>query len=179
MFPFRRRFFPSRNFWDFDIDFDIENDFRMIEEEMNRFFEEAEKIASKEPGKYGPFVYGFSMKIGPEGKPIIREFGNVPSKMKLPNGEREPLIDVIESENNIKVIAEIPGVEKNEIKLKTTEEELKITVDNPERKYRKEVKLPCKVNPETAEATYKNGILEVKVEKAEKKSKNGVDVRVQ
>lgn len=175
MFPYRRKF-PRRDFWDFDLG----DEFRMLEEEMNRFFEEAEKQASREePGEHGPFIYGFSMKIDPEGKPTIREFGNVPSKLKLPTGEREPLIDVIESENDVKVIAEIPGVEKNEIKLKTTEEELEVRVDNKERKYSKEVALPCKVKPETAEASYKNGILEVRIEKAEKKSKGGMDVKIQ
>lgn len=27
--------------------------------------------------EYGPFVYGYSVKIGLDGKPIIREFGNI------------------------------------------------------------------------------------------------------
>jgi len=27
--------------------------------------------------EYGPFVYGYSVKIGPDGRPIIREFGNI------------------------------------------------------------------------------------------------------
>ena len=31
--------------------------------------------------QFGPFVYGYSMSMGPDGKPIIQEFGNVkPSK---------------------------------------------------------------------------------------------------
>src|SRR5271156_5551593 len=51
----------------------------------------------------GPIVYGYSMTIGPDGKPVIREFGNVkrgPTKewKEAISDTREPLVDVVEGE---------------------------------------------------------------------------------
>lgn len=62
-------------------------------------------------------MYGYSVTIGPDGKPVIREFGNMkPSidkegKIALKEG-REPMVDVITSDDEIKVVAEILGVNK-------------------------------------------------------------------
>jgi len=130
----------------------------------------------------GPFVYGYSMTIGPDGKPKIREFGNVKPSLKpeafgLPKPsldvkeEREPLIDVMTTNGEVKVIAELPGVEKEDIKLHGTEDSLTISVDTPKRKYFKEIPLPAKINPKAAKTVYKNGVLEVTVPKTEKREK--------
>jgi HSP20 family protein len=120
----------------------------------------------------GPFVYGYSMTIGPDGKPVIREFGNTkPTRLGIPKpGEsREPLVDVIEGEKVIQVVAELPGVDKSDIKLDASDRTLKISVDAEKRKYRKEIDLPARVDPDSAKATYKNGILEVILDKVEKR----------
>src|SRR4029453_15204058 len=65
----------------------------------------------------GPFVYGYSMTIGPDGKPRVKEFGNVKSPMGRGRGfykpmissEREPLSDVSITDNEVKVTVEMPG----------------------------------------------------------------------
>jgi len=130
----------------------------------------------------GPFVYGYSMTIGPDGKPKIREFGNVKPSIKPEafgltkpsldvKEEREPLVDVITTNGEIKVIVELPGVEKGDIKLHGTEDSLTISVDTPKRKYFKEISMPARVNPKGAKTVYKNGVLEVTVPKSEKKEK--------
>ncbi|MEM4647643.1 MAG: Hsp20 family protein, partial [Candidatus Nezhaarchaeales archaeon] len=73
----------------------------------------------------------------------------------------------------IKVCAEIPGVNKEDIKVRLTDDNrLIISVDTPQKKYYKEVELPAKVNPERTKATYRNGVLEVVLEKVEKKGKS-------
>ena len=99
--------------------------------------------------EYGPFVYGYSVKIGPDGKPIVREFGNLKPGT---GGEgqpslnlqdmREPLVDVIEEENAVKVLAELPGVNKEDISLFLSDNVLTINVDTSERRYHKELSLP-------------------------------------
>ena len=157
-----------RSFWDLFFggfeDFD-----RMIEDIMREF----EEISRR--GGAQSFVYGFSVTMGPDGKPIIREFGNVKPSPRGPivKEEVEPLVDVFEEKDVIKVCAEIPGVNKEDIKLRLTDDnKLIISVDNPQRKYYKEVELPAKVNPDKAKATYKNGVLEVVLEKVEKKGKS-------
>ncbi|MGQ9513939.1 MAG: archaeal heat shock protein Hsp20 [Thermoproteota archaeon] len=128
----------------------------------------------------GPFVYGYSVTVGPDGKPIVREFGNIkpgnrpsafgPRPIMEVKGKREPLTDVIEEEEVVRIITEVPGVEKSDIKLDCTEESLTISVDTEKRKYYKEVELPSAVDPKSAKATYKNGILEIVLNKTKKKT---------
>jgi len=177
-FPRRRRF-PFFRSWFFE---DIDEIFKEMEEMMEREFRE---FTSRIPRDYvrerrlpdgtvkrewGPFVYGYTMKIGPDGKPQIREFGNVIPGRFGPQirEEREPLVDVVSTNGEVKVIVELPGVEKEDIKLHGTETTLTISVDTPQRKYYKEVELPTNVDPESAKSVYKNGVLEVTMKKIEK-----------
>lgn len=125
----------------------------------------------------GPFVWGWTMTMGPERKPIIREFGNLKTSIDAKSGgtplklreEREPLIDIREDDKKIRVIAELPGVEKSDIKLSATERTLLISVDTKERKYYKELELPNNVEPSKTRASYNNGVLEVELRKVEDK----------
>ncbi len=131
---------------------------------------------------WGPYVYGYSMTMGPDGKPVIREFGNVrPSKFGSPKAaeEREPLVDVVTGDKVVQVIAEVPGVERNDIKLFGTEETLTISVDTEKRKYRKEVELPVNVDPKSAKASYKNGVLEVTLKRLGKKKPSGEKISIE
>jgi HSP20 family protein len=66
---------------------------------------------------------------------------------------------------------ELPGVEKSDIKLHGTEDSLTISVDTPQYKYYKEVALPVKVKIKEASSSYKNGVLEVVLPKAESENK--------
>jgi len=170
---FRKKRSPFFNNWGFnDIDKMFEEMEKMMEDEFKTFTSRIPKDYVRErkmpdgstAREWGPFVYGYSVKLGPDGKPEIREFGNVkPTKSGLPQvqQEREPLVDIVETDGEIHVVAELPGVDKNEIKLSGTEDSLTIEVDNPQRKYYKEVRLPSKVRVREARTGYKNGVLEV------------------
>jgi len=174
---FRKRRFPLSRRWGLDdVDKIFEEMEKMMEEEFKDFTSKVPKDYVRErrlpdgstAREFGPFVYGYSMKIGPDGKPEVREFGNVkPRRNGLPQvqEEREPLVDIIETNGEIHVVVELPGVEKNDIKLSGTEDSLTITVDTSERKYYKEVALPAKVNVKEARTQYKNGVLEVTLPK--------------
>ena len=120
----------------------------------------------------GPFVYGYSFSMGPDGKPVIREFGNVkPSLKGGPLGsvkpkldvkeDREPLVDTIVNPETVKVVAELPGVEKSDISLECDGNKLTLKVDTDKRRYYKELELPVEVDPDTSKASYKNGVLEL------------------
>ncbi len=156
------------------------------DDEFDRIFDEMQKMFENinfkdlmgdmlrngiEPNKR--FIRGFSVNIGPDGKPKIQEFGNRP--IRSPKGtstisdEREPLTDIIEGDSDIAITIEIPGVEKDNIDLNVTEETLEIKVDAPERKYHKVVNLPNKVKTKSTKATYKNGILDIVLDKKDKK----------
>jgi HSP20 family protein len=122
--------------------------------------------------EYGPFVYGYSVNIGPDGKPIIREFGNMKPGLESdefkPLGfqdKREPLVDVIEDNDSLKIVAELPGVEKEDIKLYATSKGLTISVDTAERQYYKELEFEDEVDRFTAKSSYKNGVLEADFKK--------------
>jgi len=131
----------------------------------------------------GPFVYGYSVTIGPDGKPVIREFGNMkPSIGKdgrfALKEEREPLVDVMTSGDEIRVVAEIPGISKEDIKVSATENTVTIQADTPERKYHKETELPDAVDPSSTKSTYRNGILEIVFKRKGRKS-SGVSIKVE
>ncbi|MEW6593190.1 MAG: archaeal heat shock protein Hsp20 [Candidatus Hadarchaeota archaeon] len=116
---------------------------------------------------FGPMVYGYSITVGPDGVPKIRTFGNVKPGEPTPKAteKREPIVDIITGKDVVRVVAEVPGVQKKDIKLKATEKTLVISVDTPERKYHKEVELPAKVDPKSADVSYINGVLDVTLKK--------------
>ncbi|AEM39350.1 Heat shock protein Hsp20 [Pyrolobus fumarii 1A] len=145
--------------------------FRSIEEEIAALERELmELVRSGRAEVRGPYIYGFRIVIGPDGKPIIEEFGNIKRRYGRTEilEEREPLVDVFEDEDKITVIAELPGVDKDKIKVRIKDNKLIIRASNGQ-KYYKEVELPAKVKPETAKARYKNGVLEVVIEKEKPK----------
>jgi HSP20 family protein len=112
-------------------------------------------------------VFGFSVKTAVGGKPVVESFGNV---KKTPAGpkveeEREPITDVFDEDQEIRIYAEMPGVNQEDIKLDLKEDILDISAQTGDRKYHKEILLPAKVNAETMTSSYNNGILEVKVKK--------------
>ena len=175
-------------------------------EEMDRMFDEMFREMLKDvpkdlyterrlPGggiirQAGPFVYGYSMTIGPDGKPVIREFGNVKSsKRPTPFGfgrpslelkeEREPLVDVLPENGTIRIIAEVPGIEKDDIKLNCTERSLTISIDTEKRKYFKEIDLPDAVDPKVSKASYRNGVLEVILTTLKTEKPKGESINIQ
>jgi HSP20 family protein len=151
---------------------DVFDEFDRLEEMMDEVMQRTFEMPSKGASFRQPYVYGFSMTVGPDGKPVIREFGNVKPGRRRHKilEEREPLVDVIDKDKDVVIVAELPGVERNDINLDTTEDHLAISVDTSERKYHKELTLPARVDPKSARASYRNGVLEVKL----KKVKNAV-----
>jgi len=169
----------------------IDEFIREIEKEFYRFFNEIEfspftPLSFGKEGEYkimGPYVYGFRITIGPDGKPIIEEFGNVKRVRGKPkiSEEREPLVDVFENDDEIIVVAEIPGVEKENIKVEVSDDKRRLIIraSDEKRKYYKEVELPAEVDPESAKANYKNGVLEVRLKKVKSKEKKKYEIKVE
>lgn len=185
--PFFRGFFPE----------DFDDVFKQMEDMIEKEFEEMSKRVPKDlirertlpdgskVNEMGPFVYGYSVTIGPDGKPEIREFGNVKPEAKFGKPqinikeEREPLVDIIPSDREIRVIVELPGVDKKDIKMHGTERSLTISVNNPQRKYFKEIELPSKIDPKEAKSTYKNGVLEVTLKKKDDGEPKGEPITIE
>ena len=159
----------------------MEEEFREFTDKVPKDYVKERKLPDGSTVKeFGPFVYGYSMKIGPDGKPEIREFGNIKKSFKGPEvkQEREPLVDVVETNSEIRVVVELPGVEKTDIKLHGTEDSLEISVDTPQYKYYKEVTLPTEVKVKEAKSSYKNGVLEVILPRAEVKKPKGEEIDI-
>lgn len=112
-------------------------------------------------------VYGFSIKTMTGGRPVVESFGNIKKTPKGPTveEEREPLTDVFDEKEEVRVYAEMPGVNEEDIKLDLRGDILDILAKSGDRKYHKEILLPVKVKSETLISSYKNGILEVKIRK--------------
>jgi len=78
---------------------------------------------------------------------------------------REPLTDVFEEQDHVKLYVELPGVEKNDIQLNVTEGRAEVKAKN----FYKVVDLPTRdIEFEKAVANYKNGVLEVMIPKTKK-----------
>ena len=155
---------------------------REMEDEIRRFEKEFMRFGFEEgKGKtYGPYVYGFRITVGPDGVPKIEEFGNVRSRRGKPiiSEEREPLVDVIERGDEIRVVAEVPGVSKDQIKVRVTGKKVIIQAQGEDRKYYKEVELPAEVDEKSAKATYNNGVLQVTLKKKESQE-SGTEIKVE
>lgn len=161
----------------------IEDVFKEVEREVPEDLIKEKKESRKDVKEMGPFVYGYSINIGPDGKPVIRQFGNVKSSDTKPGFDvkdvREPLVEVVESEKYVTIVMELPGVDKKDIKINSTEKTISINVDTSTRKYSKELELPSEVDPHNSKSNYKNGILEIKMSKISENSSKGVDINVE
>ena len=184
---------------------DIFGQFDEMRREMERMFEdqfkdmqtkapkdlirEYETSEGRKVREMGPFVYGYSMTIGPDGKPRVREFGNIRSPLAgfglgasnrpLISSEREPLADITITDKEVKVVLEMPGVNKEHIKINVNDNSVEVNSNDPQRKYHEVIDLPPEVNIETAKSTYKNGILEITFNKKKESQSKGKDIKIE
>jgi HSP20 family protein len=153
-------------------------------EDVDEMFERLSRAMGMSVENFGQdsFVYGFSLTQRSGEEPEIREFGNIPMFEQTEAGEklhlniRKPLIDVLEAEETVHVIAEIPGIEKENIRLNATDLILDIETIDGNPKYSERVELPVKVDPQSAKATYKNGVLEVTFKRLESNSRASINI---
>ena len=75
-------------------------------------------------------------------------------------------LDVHETDDEVRVVADIPGVEKSDIDLKCDGETLTLDAVGGDRTYSERIDLPVSVDEHSASATYNNGILEVVFDRA-------------
>jgi len=105
--------------------------------------------------------------IGPDANPRFRRFGKplqgyYGSEIRE---EPEPLVDVIEEDGEVVIVAELPGLKREDIQIHVTQYSVTISVDTPVRKYHKELALPVETDPKSVVATYKNGVLQLRLKK--------------
>jgi len=74
--------------------------------------------------------------------------------------------DLQGTEETVRVVADVPGVEKSDIDLKCDGSTLYVRAGADNRDYSERIDLPARVDEHSADATYNNGVLEVSLEKA-------------
>jgi HSP20 family protein len=114
-------------------------------------------------------VYGFSVRTGLGGMPQVQRFGNVRVTNAGPvvDEVREPMVDVFDEGDSVLVVAEMPGVSIKDIVIDVKGDVLSIsTTETAPRKYAKEVLLPAAVSVASQKTTFKNGVLELRFDKA-------------
>jgi len=205
-----KKFFGSASGRDFFGSRDVFKEFDEMQREMQRMYDHFAEIQSNAPKELireyetkegnkvreiGPIVYGYSMTIGPDGKPHVQEFGNVKSSTSSSSGgfssagglrsrpeitaEREPLADVNVTDNEVKVVLEMPGVKKENIKVNAYDGAIEVSSNDPQRKYHKTIGIPQEVDIETAKSSYNNGILEVTFNKKKEIKPKGKEVKIE
>ena len=132
---------------------------KKIDEEVERKLNEA-PLKKTEEGKFKIKGKFGARHLAPD-KPSTRKEVSPPMPQEKP-------VDIFDEGDYIKVIAEIPGVEEDDIKINLQGDKLTISLDIPKRRYHQELKLPCAPKGKI-EKIYRNGILELKIKKTENK----------
>lgn len=102
-------------------------------------------------------------------------------------------IDVRETEENVIVKADLPGVDKDSISITSTDQHLEIEArdehevaeegqnyfkqERQSKHYHRQISLPTLVEPDSAEATYQNGVLTVSLAKSEESMGTDIEVK--
>jgi HSP20 family protein len=162
----------------------FDDEFDRLFKKMSSSFFDIDDMAEEFKGRgsnSSPFYYGYTMTVGPNGKPVVKEYGNVKPELLPSTDTREPLVDVIvdEKEKLVKLVAEIPGVEKTDVKILVQDKFVDISAEHGEKKYHVKVPIKHKVDENSAKASYKNGILELVFKLIEDEKPKGKKVEVE
>jgi len=146
--------------------------FSSILEKLGDLAETGEQLSRTgeiEFGKGGQFkgVYGFSVKVGAGGEGLkVEPFGNIKKDKKTGKSVvqeiREPLVDIFEEPDHVLIVAEMPGIEAEDIRLDIREDILTLTAENKDKKYCKEILLPGNFSPDKLTVACKNGVAEIR-----------------
>jgi HSP20 family protein len=135
--------------------------------EKGEQFSKSGEIKWKGKGEDLKGVMGFSVKMGLGGEGVKMEpFGNIRKDVKT--GEpmvqevREPVVDIFEEEDHTLVLAEMPGISAEDVRIEVKDDLLSIYAEKREKKYSKEVLLPRNYPKEKMLISCNNGILEIK-----------------
>ena len=153
---FRDRFFEH-----------IEKEFSDAEDMLNRMFKTVTESGADLDTQ--PYFYGYQITVGTDGKPHIREFGNVKPSQKglIEQSEvRQPLVDtsINEKENTMIITAEMPGITKEDVKVTMEEGLVKIHAEKGNKKYHTELPVDNELDADSTKASYINGVLELRIQ---------------
>lgn len=79
----------------------------------------------------------------------------------------ETHVDVFDEGDVIRLVADLPGVDKDAIELKCDGEVLTISAASDRREYDERIRLPARVDEHSAKASFNNGVLQVTFDRIE------------
>jgi HSP20 family molecular chaperone IbpA len=85
--------------------------------------------------------------------------------MKRKIREPEPLVDVLDEGDEVKIVAECIGFDRKDLRIHVKNQRLTLSAESSDRKFHKSLNLPKRVIPSTIRTTYKNGVLEIQFKK--------------
>ena len=171
-----------------DIFGNLDSEFRKMRKQMDNLMRDAVEGNLPDHATKNPFVFGFSVSTGPDGVPKFEDFGNTRirpfSSSKTGSREatidtsREPLTDVNETDTEIAITVELPGVAKEDIDINVAETKVEVKVETESRNYFKKIELSNEVQSKSSKATYTNGILDLVLKKKISEKVKGTKVKV-
>lgn len=124
-------------------------EFDKMVREMQKIIEEVFRSAFE--GFGNAFAEGFSVKFSPEGEIKMERIGR----------EDEGDKDIIEDDDKIYVTLRLPDIDENSLDIKIVDGDLEIITGDRIRI----IELPAPVNENKIKAIYKNGVLDIELEK--------------
>ncbi|MFC6615548.1 Hsp20/alpha crystallin family protein [Halopenitus salinus] len=79
----------------------------------------------------------------------------------------ETHVDTYLEDDVVRLVADLPGVSKEDLSLQCDGETLTVSAASDRREYDERISLPVRVDERSASATFKNGVLEVVFERAD------------
>lgn len=141
---------------------------------------------------YDPFEAMFSFR-----EDLDRMFRDFFTGFTAPTLSRKlfPVMDVRETPEEFVIEAEVPGMNKKEIKLSIKKDELVMEGEKKEEKkeegesflrversygsFRRSIRLPSEVDQSRVKAKYENGVLKIYLPKIEKEKSKEIEVKVE
>src|SRR5215212_4952298 len=162
----------------------MEKEFAEAEDMLNRMFRTVRGINTSDLTNNTPYFYGYQVTIGPDGKPHVREFGNIrPSAKGLveQTGVRAPLVDtaIDEKQNTLRVTAEMPGVNKEDIKVNVSGKYVTVHAEKEDKKYHTDIPVDVELDDSSAKAMYTNGILELNIKLKQAPKEKAKEIKVE
>jgi HSP20 family protein len=171
-----------------DIFGNLDSEFRKMRKQMDNLMRDAVEGNVSDNSTKSPFVFGFSVTTGPDGIPKFEDFSNNrigplsssknESKEAAVDTNREPLTEVNETDSDIAITVELPGVTKEDIDINVTENKVEVKVGTESRNYFKRIDLSHEVQSKSSKATYTNGILDLVLKKKISEKAKGTKVKV-
>ena len=135
--------------------------------ETGREFSKTGELKGFSSGKEIKGVYGFTVKMGLGDEGIkVEPFGNIhhddESGRTVVEEVREPVVDIFEERDHTMVVAEMPGIGTEDVRLEVKDDLLTIIAEKGDKRYRKEVLLPESFQREKMKVSCTNGVVEIR-----------------